>query len=304
MDKMKKVALALLATVAIVSCTNENHEPQPQMKPKKEAPTPKPDVTPNPNTPRPTPPPTPEPQATEISYISKIEQIDPVRDSKISEINYNYDTEKRLIGFNEHKFIDNQILTGTINYEKNRITIEYDENKYHSNLAKPTIYRLIRNDHGIPQSTEEVITFKAGEQERLEIDMSFDKEGNCLGYSTAFFRTIQSTWQNGNMTKTVYKRDYTVTEDRKYSNIPNNIYPDLNMYMHAMPFTSELRYLLSQELGTRSKYLLESVSYDSDKFANSAATYKYSLDTKGRPKSITWQGGNGKYLLKISYLEN
>jgi len=88
-----------------------------------------------------TPPP---PAKQKLDYISKIEEYDKASMKKNYEISFSYDSQKRLISFEETYPGTNskKVYNGTLTYADKEVILNYTNNKYQTNLIKPTEIRL------------------------------------------------------------------------------------------------------------------------------------------------------------------
>lgn len=275
---MKKILTIVLALGALLACNKKEQEPKP-VDPKTEQPTPTP------------PAPAPNPV---LHYIASIEEIDEMLQSS-ERISYEYDDEMRPIGFERTVSYGskNLVYTGKFDYKPDHISMVYDEHKHQEELNKPTECHLYLD----PQTKrvtkfEEKLFFQKDNavDVREEKDFKYDALGRQIGFTSSFITQFAATWTEGNLSKEVYERDdLTATRLKEYTDIKNNIYPDLNLLLHRMFLSSYHKYLWVDEFGLRTPYLVKkaTTSYtqripQSDNVLN----YTYKLDDLGRPIQI------------------
>lgn len=140
-------------------------------------------------------------------------------------------------------------------------------------------------------------------------DFVFDNEGKLLSFSPGFFyaKQVSLSWSAGNMTQYAVdfrSGDKTLTHKREYTDIKNNIYPNITGLMNELGMNAQL--LFNKELGLRSTHLPKAITRDpSEPFSRSfSLSYDYELDELGRPIRITENYKDGtKVIRTITYVE-
>lgn len=255
--------------------------------------------------PDPTPLVTPPVKEHQVDYIAKIEELDKADNKKYFELVFSYDKEQRLTSFVERYLLAGQEIEGKLNYTSTAISLDYAEHKYQENLTQATHYKLSLDAQKRAEKLEQSIYFTDEIDFRREEGYTYDQEGHLLTYSSPFFSRAQLTWQSGKLTQAVYTREegYQQIQDRTYTTIANNSYPDLNLYLKNMVLSPTVKYLWARELGLRSTHLIQSATLRrSDNKETSEASYQYELDSKGRPARITANYGNKTSLFLITYV--
>ena len=134
---------------------------------------------------------------------------------------------------------------------RKEVLLTYNNNKYQSDLVKPSEISLFLNEKGKAKRLEEQIFFTTETDTRVEDDYDYNSKGYLTEYDSPIFNNVGVTWQNGNMIKSEYKGGYTIWVDHKYTTAINRTYPDLNLYLYGMAASSEWKYLWADELGVR-----------------------------------------------------
>ena len=274
--KMKKIVFMLLAAGILTSCSKDNQD-------------------------IPTPPP---PAKQKLDYISKIEEYDKASMKKNYEISFSYDGQKRLTSFEETYPGTNskKVYNGTLTYADKEVILNYTNNKYQTNMVKPTEIRLALDAKDKVKQLKETIYFKDGTETRIEKDHVYDSEGHQTSYMSPFYDAVTLTWQRGDLIKSVYTKRKTTVINRKYATTANHTYPDLNLFLQGMAASSTWKYLWADLLGLRSTHLLESIDWQND--TPSTATYIYKTDTKGRPTEVEVKRSKAyTNMLVITYVE-
>ncbi|MDO4707499.1 MAG: hypothetical protein Q4A61_03630 [Porphyromonadaceae bacterium] len=307
---MKKILVLVLALGCLTACSKTGQEPAPAP-PVQETPS-------NPDPQKPQKPDPEKPNVPELHYISKIEFLD--EQQRVHHmVQYSYDEAMRLSSLEEHYSrgtnvdvytggTNVDVYTGKLSYEAASVLMTYDNDKHQKNLVKPTEYRLFL-DEASKRATklEETIFFEGSEPEvRREADNTFDDFGRRTSYISPFMRLVSLTWRENNLEKVLYERDeFSVTEMRAYSQVKNNVYPDLNFLQRRLLFAPEYQYLWTEQLGIRSHHLMSRLERSSKERAdlNRQITYKYDLDAKGRPIRITIQNEGDVSVIVLTYVE-
>lgn len=273
---MKKIVSMLLATVAIASCSKKEPHSEPI-----------------------------KPVEPKLSYISKIELINKLDNSKYYEIDYKYDAQMRLASFTEKHILLERVTDGRFKYTDKQIELEYDEHKHHENVLNPTHIRLSLDGQGKATRLDEEIHWDTGVANRVEQNYKFNHMGAQLSYGANMYHQVTSVWLSGNQVQTTYVGEgQKLIEEKQYTNIPNRVYPDLNLYLNKMSLATEFKYLWANALGLHSEHLLESVVSDNGSGSKQKNSYLYQLDSKGRPTKITvLSKEDGDYFVVISYKE-
>lgn len=277
----------LCALVATAACSKSEQEPQP------------------------TPPPTP----AETYYIASIEETFVQNGTKeTSETShktlYKYDEQMRLSSIEEFYPMSpyKTAISSRLNYTDNTLTMFTDEHKAQDNLSQATEHRL-----SLSPSSKQALTLEhtpyfkeGGANKRTEDKYSFTADGKQASYSSSFVNKATLTWSLGDMTSVRYEREYTIVEQRAYTTIKNNIYPDLNHFLVKMYLSPQMKYVWSDNLGLRSAHLMKKVSYSSPQGYQTPSNFEYSyeIDYKGRPTKITEQaqGADHHRIYTITYV--
>lgn len=276
---MKKIAFVILAVGLITSCSKDE-----------------------PNHAGSTTSPT---EVKQLDYITKIVELDKTSRRPNAEMNFVYDSQKRLVSFTETLPFTRPVQTyeGTLTYTANEVLLRYNKNKYQANLVKPSEYRLKLNAKGKAKELEEKHFFNTETDDRDEDDYVYDRDGHVTSYDSPIYNSVALTWLNGNLTKSVFERGYVITVDQDYNTYVNRTYPDLNLFIYGLSVSPVWKYLWSDQLGLRSKNLLS----DTNRQSTSPATesYTYTLDSKGRPTEVEVNRTDGySTILVITYAEN
>lgn len=300
---MKKILVLVLALGCLTACSKTGQEPAPAL-PVQGTPS-----NPDPQKPQKPDPENPKPDVPEIHYVSKIELLD--EQQRVHHmVQYSYNEAMGLSSFEEHysRGANVDVYTGKLSYEAASVLMTYDRNKYQKNLVKPTEYRLFL-DEASKRATklEKTIFFEGSEPEvRREADYTFNDFGRRTSYTSPFMRLVSLTWRENNLEKVLYQRDeFSVTEMRAYSQVKNNVYPDINFLQCRLLFAPEYQYLWTEQLGIRSHHLMSRLERSSKERAdlNRQITYKYDLDAKGRPVRITIQDEDDVSIIVLTYVE-
>ena len=276
---MKKIAFVILAVGLITSCSKDE-----------------------PNHAGSTTSPT---EVKQLDYITKIVELDKTSRRPNAEMNFVYDSQKRLVSFAETLPFTRPVQTyeGTLTYTANEVLLRYNKNKYQANLVKPSEYRLKLYANGKAKELEEKYFFNTETDDRDEDDYVYDRDGHVTSYDSPIYNSVALTWLNGNLTKSVFERGYVITVDQDYNTYVNRTYPDLNLFIYGLSASPVWKYLWSDQLGLRSKNLLS----DTNRQSTSPATesYTYTLDSKGRPTEVEVNRTDGySTILVITYAEN
>lgn len=295
---MKKIVTLLLTLIAVVACSKT----EPDLKP----------VTPTPEKPdreTPTPTPQPLPTPTETHYISSVLKTNEARHSSVR-ITYQYDSDMRLIGL-EHRLnygATDLVYTAKLTHTPTLISMEYDEYKHHEELNKPTEYYLNLDEvtkRAARFTRKRYFTRNNATDMHDETDFIFDDKERQTVYASSFMEEGKMTWTEGNLTKLFYKRpSYTATEERTYTEIKNNIYPDLNLFLVKMYLSPDYKYLFATRLGLKSTHILKSSHrVYTDGTPREELSFTYELDDKGRPIRITENGDTtDKDIYTLTYI--
>ena len=257
---MKKIAFVILAVGLITSCSKDE-----------------------PNHAGSTTSPT---EVKQLDYITKIVELDKTSRRPNAEMNFVYDSQKRLVSFTETLPFTRPVQTyeGTLTYTANEVLLRYNKNKYQANLVKPSEYRLKLYANGKAKELEEKHFFNTETDDRDEDDYVYDRDGHVTSYDSPIYNSVALTWLNGNLTKSVFERGYVITVDQDYNTYVNRTYPDLNLFIYGLSASPIWKYLWSDQLGLRSKNLLSGTKRQSTSPATES--YTYTLDSKGRPTEV------------------
>lgn len=276
---MKKIAFVILAVGLITSCSKDE-----------------------PNHAGSTTSPT---EVKQLDYITKIVELDKTSRRPNAEMNFVYDSQKRLVSFTETLPFTRPVQTyeGTLTYTANEVLLRYNKNKYQANLVKPSEYRLKLYANGKAKELEEKHFFNTETDDRDEDDYVYDRDGHVTSYDSPIYNSVALTWLNGNLTKSVFERGYVITVDQDYNTYVNRTYPDLNLFIYGLSVSPVWKYLWSDQLGLRSKNLLSGTKRQSTSPATES--YTYTLDSKGRPTEVEVNRTDGySTILVITYAEN
>ncbi len=276
---MKKIAFVILAVGLITSCSKDE-----------------------PNHAGSTTSPT---EVKQLDYITKIVELDKTSRRPNAEMNFVYDSQKRLVSFTETLPFTRPVQTyeGTLTYTANEVLLRYNKNKYQANLVKPSEYRLKLYANGKAKELEEKHFFNTETDDRDEDDYVYDRDGHVTSYDSPIYNSVALTWLNGNLTKSVFERGYVITVDQDYNTYVNRTYPDLNLFIYGLSASPIWKYLWSDQLGLRSKNLLSGTKRQSTSPATES--YTYTLDSKGRPTEVEVNRTDGySTILVITYAEN
>lgn len=292
---MKKKLVILLAGITLVACGKTDPEPSTKPQPG------------NPKTEAPLN------EGLVKHYIAKIELYGDGGTNKTYEIDYTYDSQKRLSSFVEKYYTLNngkeEAIAGRLSYQAHKIRAEYDEHKSQTDLHKPTEY-LVELDATTGRAKRLVETLHFTQQDvREEKDYTFNAQGKQTSYTSDFVIKTSVDWMEGKAVKIEHLRsNRQYTELRGYGDTKNNVYPDLNLFLQGLSLSSSMKYLWSDELGLRSDKLMSSYQLSTkpqDKGLETSKTFVYEFDRKGRPQSITVRGKNAQTtsVYRVIYLE-
>lgn len=276
---MKKIAFVILAVGLITSCSKD----EPNYAGSTTSPT----------------------EVKQLDYITKIVELDKTSRRPNAEMNFVYDSQKRLVSFTETLPFTRPVQTyeGTLTYTANEVLLRYNKNKYQANLVKPSEYRLKLYANGKAKELEEKHFFNTETDDRDEDDYVYDRDGHVTSYDSPIYNSVALTWLNGNLTKSVFERGYVITVDQDYNTYVNRTYPDLNLFIYGLSASPIWKYLWSDQLGLRSKNLLSGTKRQSTSPATES--YTYTLDSKGRPTEVEVNRTDGySTILVITYAEN
>lgn len=276
---MKKLAFVILAVGLITSCSKDE-----------------------PNHAGSTTSPT---EVKQLDYITKIVELDKTSRRPNAEMNFVYDSQKRLVSFTETLPFTRPVQTyeGTLTYTANEVLLRYNKNKYQANLVKPSEYRLKLNANGKAKELEEKHFFNTGTDDIDEDDYVYDRDGHVTSYDSPVYNSVALTWLNGNLMKSVFESGSTVTVNHEYNTYENRTYPDLNLFLYGLSASPVWKYLWSDQLGLRSKNLLSGTKRESSSPA--IENYVYTFDSKGRPSEIEVIRTDGySTIILITYAEN
>lgn len=122
-----------------------------------------------------------------------------------------------------------------------------------------------------------------------------------------YAKQLALSWQEGNITQSVVSwvnMDKKRKDKREYTEIKNNIYPDLNPLFPELTWSAQP--LFTKELGIRSTHLVKRIIYDPTDwlFKDESTSCTYELDKNGRPIRITSESITQKTETIITYIEN